>query len=189
MEFTSRRTKSSCFSRFKAIFAQFPHQNPRKPQFDSDLIFKMSHEVWLPDACFYKLSRNRKRLRCNLDDCVQKRERPSLAENLRHVTPSILARSTESKLGKAPQPSSQPHPSCPLHSFRLHLPLWKRQSYTSSFQGAITMFRTALRTSGRAAGALSASSRISAVCTTLRRRDEASMASKTSFIGLNGIKI
>ena len=48
------------------------------------------------------------------------------------------------------------------------------------------MFRTALRSSARAAGALSGSSRISAVCAALRWRDEASMAFKISCDTLNG---
>ena len=49
------------------------------------------------------------------------------------------------------------------------------------------MFRTALRSSARAAGALSASSRIASVCTALRWRDGAPMAPKMSCSMLNGI--
>jgi hypothetical protein len=45
----------------------------------------------------------------------------------------------------------------------LHLSLWKRLHLVISFQSTTTMFRTALRTSARAAGAASSSSRVSAV--------------------------
>jgi hypothetical protein len=60
--------------------------------------------------------------------------------------------------------------------------------YTISFHHSITMFRTALRTSARAAGALSATSRISAVCTPLYRTGGATLAPTMAFVVLNGTR-
>jgi hypothetical protein len=70
-----------------------------------------------------------------------------------------------SRCSASPDKAHQPHllspPSSPIHRRIAEVAVISHHS-------AFIMFRTALRTSSRAAGAVAASSRISAVCTPLR---------------------
>ena len=74
------------------------------------------------------------------------------------------SRSSQEERTLTATPQHPPTRSLPSH--HLHPSLWKRRHPNSSFPSTITMFRTALRTGSRAAGALSSSTRVSAVCNT-----------------------